>query len=504
MAKRVTTAEGIPVGSNLNAQTAGQNGPMLIQDFHFLDKMAHFGRERTPEREVHAKGWGAHGKFTVTKDVTKWTKAKFLNEVGKETPVFLRFSSVAGELGRSDTERDPRGFALKFYTEEGNYDMTGNNTPAFFIRDPMIFPEFIHAVKRDPVTHLRSATMFWDVISHLPESVFQTMITYSDRGIPESFRHMHGFSSHTFLLRNEKGEPVWTKLHFKTQQGIKNMDPERAKKMMGENPDFHGQDLREAIDRGEFPKWTLYFQIIPYELAKTRATELFDMTKVMKQEEFPLHEVGVLELNRNPNHYFAEVEQAAFNPGNLVPGIESSPDKMLQGRLFSYQDTHRHRIGPNFFQVPINRPIAPVHNHQESGFMYDRPLDKPADHINYFPNSFDGTWPEPESAKKDQGYNYAAEDFQGGFTVGNYAYDDNFYEHPKNLWKIFDDGQKDRFCDNVASHLAEMNDEIKGARKVQPDKVKEIQDRVIGLFLNVDPACGGGIRTKLDAYIAKK
>lgn len=383
---KLTTSWGAPVGDNQNSMTAGDRGPALIQDVHLLEKLAHFNRERVPERVVHAKGAGAHGYFEVTNDVTKYTKAAFLSEVGKRTPLFIRFSTVAGELGSSDTVRDPRGFAVKFYTEEGNYDIVGNNTPVFFIRDAIKFPDFIHTQKRDPRTHLKNPTAVWDFWSLSPESLHQVTILMSDRGIPATLRHMHGFGSHTFKWTNDKGEGVWIKYHFKTEQGVKNLDVNTAAKIAGENPDYHTEDLFNAIENGDFPAWKLYVQIMPLEDANTYRFDPFDVTKVWSQKDYPLIEVGRMVLNRNPENYFAEVEQATFSPGTLVPGVDVSPDKMLQGRLFAYHDAHRYRVGANHQALPINRSRNEVKNYQRDGQM--RFDDNGGRSVYYEPNSF--------------------------------------------------------------------------------------------------------------------
>lgn len=391
---KLTTSWGAPVGDNQNSMTAGDRGPALIQDVHLLEKLAHFNRERVPERVVHAKGAGAHGYFEVTNDVTKYTKAAFLSEVGKRTPLFIRFSTVAGELGSSDTVRDPRGFAVKFYTEEGNYDIVGNNTPVFFIRDAIKFPDFIHTQKRDPRTHLKNPTAVWDFWSLSPESLHQVTILMSDRGIPATLRHMHGFGSHTFKWTNDKGEGVWIKYHFKTEQGVKNLDVNTAAKIAGENPDYHTEDLFNAIENGDFPAWKLYVQIMPLEDANTYRFDPFDVTKVWSQKDYPLIEVGRMVLNRNPENYFAEVEQATFSPGTLVPGVDVSPDKMLQGRLFAYHDAHRYRVGANHQALPINRSRNEVKNYQRDGQM--RFDDNGGRSVYYEPNSFGGPKESPE------------------------------------------------------------------------------------------------------------
>ncbi len=392
--KVLTTSFGIPVAEDQNSLTAGERGPVLMQDVHLLEKLAHFDRERIPERVVHAKGAGAYGYFKVTADVIKYTKAKFLSEVGKRTEVFVRFSTVGGEKGSPDSARDPRGFAVKFYTAKGNYDMTGNNTPVFFIRDPLKFPDFIHTQKRHPATNLPDANMFWDFLSLIPESIHQVTILFSDRGTPATYRHMNGYSSHTFKWYNDKGEYFWVQYHFKTDQGIKNMTREEATRIAGEDPGHATRDLYEAIERGDYSSCTLEMQILTPEQAKDFPWDIFDITKVWPHAEVPPIEVGRLVLNRNPKNYFAEVEQSAFCPGNLVPGIAASPDKMLQARLFSYHDTHIHRLGPNYHLLPVNAPkAAPEMCYQRDGFM--RFDDNFGGESNYWPNSFGEPAPDP-------------------------------------------------------------------------------------------------------------
>ncbi|MEF2230748.1 MAG: catalase [Pseudodesulfovibrio sp.] len=391
--KTLTGAFGCPVGNDLNTATAGPRGPALMQDVHLLEKLAHFDRERIPERVVHAKGAGAYGYFEVTADVTGYTRAAFLSKVGKKTDVFARFSTVGGEKGSADAERDPRGFALKFYTEEGNYDMTGNNTPVFFIRDPLKFPDFIHTQKRDPATNLKSPTMAWDFWSLTPESMHQVTILFSDRGTPATFRHMNGYSSHTYKWYNAKGDYFWVQYHFKTDQGIKNLTGTEAAALCGRDPDHATRDLHDAIARGEFPSWTLEMQILTPEQAEDFKWDIFDITKVWPHGEVPPVTVGRLVLDRNPENYFAEVEQAAFNPSNLVPGIGVSPDKMLQGRLFSYHDTHLHRLGPNYHLIPVNQARnAPEMSYQRDGAM--RTDRNGGGGPNYWPNSFGGPAPD--------------------------------------------------------------------------------------------------------------
>lgn len=393
---KLTTAFGIPVGDDQNSMTAGERGPVLMQDAHLLEKLAHFDRERIPERVVHAKGAGAYGYFEVTADVTKYTKAKFLSAVGKKTEVFARFSTVGGEKGSPDAARDPRGFALKFYTEEGNYDLVGNNTPVFFIRDPLKFPDFIHTQKRNPATNLPDPDMFWDFLSLTPESIHQVTILFSDRGTPATYRYMNGYGSHTFKWYNAKGEYFWVQYHFMTDQGIKNLTRQDAQKMSSEDPDHATRDLYDAIARGKYPSWTLEMQILTPEQAKDFAWDIFDITKVWPHGEVPPIKIGKLVLNRNPENYFAEVEQAAFCPGNVVPGIAISPDKMLQARVFSYHDTHIHRLGPNYQLIPVNAPKnAPETSYQRDAFM--RVDANSGGGPNYWPNSMGGPAPDPKA-----------------------------------------------------------------------------------------------------------
>jgi len=385
--KKLTTASGIPYYYNEDTMSVGPRGPLLLQDFILHEKMAHFNRERIPERVVHAKGSGAFGTFTVTNDITKYTRAKLFNKIGKQTKVFARFSTVGGEKGSADTERDPRGFAVKFYTEEGNWDIVGNNTPIFFIKDPKKFSDFIHTQKRDPYTNCKSATMMWDFWSLNPESLHQVMFVMSDRGTPYGYRFMHGFGSHTFSFINAENERVWVKFHFISQQGIKNFTNDEAVKMKGEDPDFAQRDLVEAIDKGDFPKWALKVQIMTEEQARTYKWNPFDLTKTWSHKDFPLIDIGIMELNENPKNYFATVEQSAFAPAHVVDGISYSPDKMLQGRLLSYPDAHRYRLGTNYEQIPVNRCPYAVNNYERDGHM--RVDENGGNNPNYFPNSFD-------------------------------------------------------------------------------------------------------------------
>lgn len=450
--QRLTTSWGAPVGDNQNSMTAGHRGPTLIQDVHLLEKLAHFNRERIPERVVHAKGGGAFGTFKVTNDMSEYTKAKLFNGVGKETEMFIRFSTVAGELGAADTQRDPRGFAVKFYTEEGNYDLVGNNTPVFFIRDAIKFPDFIHTQKRDPRTHLKNPNSVWDFWSLSPEALHQVTILMSDRGIPATWRHMHGFGSHTFKWVNAEGQAVWVKYHFKTNQGIKNLDNATAEQIAGVNPDYHTEDLFNAIENGDFPSWTLYVQIMPIEDANTYRYDAFDVTKVWSQKDYPLIEVGTMTLNRNPENYFAEVEQATFTPGSFVPGIEASPDKLLQGRLFAYGDAHRYRVGANHNQLPVNSPKCPVHHHQRDGFMATG--DNGGRSMYYEPNSFGGPFEDP-SAKQTP--------FEVTGEAAQVSYDsDDHYSQAGDLYRLLSEDERDRLVANIVGSMMPVeSDEIK-------------------------------------------
>ncbi len=370
----LTTTGGNPIADNQNSMTAGPRGPLLMQDYQLIEKLAHQNRERIPERTVHAKGSAAYGSLTITHDITRFTKARIFAKVGKKTECLLRFSTVAGERGAADAERDVRGFALKFYTEEGNWDMVGNNTPVFFVRDPYKFPDFIHTQKRHPKTNLRSNTAAWDFWSLSPESLHQVTILMSDRGLPKSLRHMNGYGSHTYSLINAKNERYWVKFHFKTLQGIEYLTNEEAEAIVAKDRESQQRDLFGAIERGEFPKWRFFVQIMPELDAQTYRWHPFDVTKVWPHKDYPLIEVGILELNRNPDNYFAEVEQSAFSPSNIVPGIGFSPDKMLQARIFSYADAHRYRLGTHYEMLPVNRPKSPVNTYHADGPMrYDLP-----------------------------------------------------------------------------------------------------------------------------------
>jgi catalase len=451
--KEFTNNFGAPVDGDLFSVTAGERGPVLIQDTHLTEKLGHFDRERIPERVVHAKGAGAHGYFEVIGDVSKYTRAKFLSQVGKRTDVFARFSTVGGERGSADSERDPRGFALKFYTEEGNYDMVGNNTPIFFIRDPLKFPDFIHTQKRNPQTNLKDPDMFWDFLSLTPESLHQVTILFSDRGTPRTFRNMNGYSSHTYMWYNEDGGYVWVKYHFKTEQGIDNFDGEEAARMRGEDPDCATRDLLDAIERGDNPSWRLEVQIMTPEQADEYRFDPFDITKVWLHADFPPMDVGRLVLNRNPENYFAEVEQAAFAPANFVPGIGPSPDKLLQGRLFSYHDTHRHRLGPNYHLLPINAPRGvKATNYERDGAMRVDNGGGPGP--NYWPNSFGGPAPSPDVALPQI-------EVSGTAARHEYQLGDIDFVQPGLLFqKVMTDEDRENLVANITGHLSGAQERI--------------------------------------------
>ncbi|MFI0982930.1 catalase [Streptomyces sp. NPDC021093] len=450
-----TTDSGIPVPSDEFSQSVGADGPLLLQDHYLIRKLAAFDRERVPERVVHAKGGGAYGVLEITEDVSQYTKADVFKR-GRRTDLFLRFSTVAGELGFADTARDPRGFAVKLYTEEGNYDIVGNNTPIFFIRDPMKFPDFIHSQKRRADTHLHDNNMQWDFWTLSPESAHQVTLLMSDRGTPSSWRHMHGFGSHTFLWYNEAREKFWVKYHFKTDQGIKNFTHAEAAAAGAEDPDLHIRDLHSAIRRGEHPTWTLQVQVMPYEDAADYRFNPFDLTKVWPHEDYPPIDIGTLTLNRNPENYFAEVEQAAFEPSNLVPGVGASPDKMLQGRLFSYPDTHLHRIGPNYLQLPVNRPKNAVHSYGRDGAMR---FTNPADPV-YAPNSHGGPVADP-NLLAGESYDVTGEIVRSAHRP--HAEDDDFVQ-PRALWeKVMTDTDRAHLVANIVAHASapEVTDRTK-------------------------------------------
>ncbi|MHB8279382.1 MAG: catalase [Candidatus Humimicrobiaceae bacterium] len=473
--KKLTSVAGAPVVDNQNVVTAGSRGPMLLQDVWYLEKLAHFDREVIPERRMHAKGSGAYGTFTVTHDITKYTKAKIFSEIAKKTDMFVRFSTVAGERGAADAERDIRGFAMKFYTEEGNWDLVGNNTPVFFLRDPLKFPDLNHAIKRDPRTNMRSAKNNWDFWTSLPEALHQVTITMSDRGIPLSFRHMHGFGSHTFSMINANNERVWVKFHFVCQQGIKNLTDEEAAAIIAKDRESNQRDLLESIDRKDFPRWKLFIQVMSEEEALNMPYNPFDLTKVWFKKDYPLIEVGVMELNRNPENYFAEVEQAAFNPANIVPGIGFSPDKMLQGRLFSYGDAQRYRLGVNHHQIPVNAPRYPVNSYHRDGQM--RVNNNAGSTLGYEPNSY-GQWQEqPDFKEPPLPINGAADHW-------NFREDDDdYYTQPGLLFRLISPEQQKVLFENTARAIG--------------DAPKEIKIRHIGNCMKADPSYGEGVAAAL-------
>ena len=482
MSNTLTTTAGAPVPSNNNSTTAGERGPIMLQDYQLIEKLAHQNRERIPERAVHAKGWGAYGTFTVTHDITQYTCASVFAEVGKKTELISRFSTVAGELGAADAERDVRGFSLKFYTEEGNWDMVGNNTPVFFVRDPYKFPDFIHTQKRHPRTHLRSGTAMWDFWSLSPESLHQVTILFSDRGCPRTPMNMNGYGSHTFSFWNTKGERYWVKFHFKTQQGHNFYTNAEAADVIANTRESYQEALYGGIDRGEFPKWTMFVQVMPEEDAEKTAYNPFDLTKVWPHADYPLIEVGEFELNRNADNYFAEIENAAYSPSNVVPGIGFSPDRMLQARVFSYADAHRHRLGTHYEQLPVNAPRSPVRHYHRDGQMNHAGLQTGNADAYYEPNSFNGPAEVPaaqEPPLKISG-DMARYDHRLGTEPGS-ANDD--FNQPRALFQMFDDNQKARLFSNLAAAMAGI-----------PDNIAE---RQLALFDQVHADYGQGVRAAL-------
>ncbi|MBW5382705.1 catalase [Brachyspira pilosicoli] len=472
--KKLTTEFGAPVENNQHSMTAGARGPMLLQDVWFMEKMAHFDREVIPERRMHAKGSGAYGTFTVTHDITKYTKAKIFSEIGKKTDLFVRFSTVAGERGAADAERDIRGFAIKFYTEEGNWDLVGNNTPVFYFRDPLKFPDLNHAVKRDPKTNMRSAQNKWDFLTSLPEAIHQITIDMSDRGIPYSYRHMHGFSSHAYSFINKEGKRYWVKFHFKTQQGIKNLTDEEAAAIIAKDRESSQKDLFEAIERGDFPKWDMKIQIMTEEQANASKRNPFDLTKTWSQKEYPLIDVGVLELNRNPENYFAEVEQSAFSPSTIVPGIGFSPDRMLQGRLFSYTDTQRYRLGVNYASIPVNAPKFKANTYHRDGYMR---VESNGSKVEYEPNS-QGEWKEQREYAEPPLKIYG-----DAYRYDHREDDDDYYTDARALFNLMTDAQKQVLFENTARDMNGVT--------------KEVQLRHIKNCMNVDKAYGLGVAKAL-------
>ena len=478
---KLTSVSGCPIANNQDSLTAGPRGPMLLQDVWFLEKLAHFDREVIPERRMHAKGSGAFGSFTVTHDITQYSKAALFSEVGKQTDMFVRFSTVAGERGAADAERDIRGFAMRFYTEQGNWDLVGNNTPVFFFRDPLKFPDLNHAVKRDPRTNMRSPTNNWDFWTGLPEALHQVTIVMSDRGIPASYRHMHGFGSHTFSFINAANERYWVKFHFKTQQGIKNLTDQEATDLVGKDRESSQRDLYEAIERSDFPRWTMYVQIMPEADAAKVPYHPFDLTKVWPKGDYPLIEVGYFELNKNPENYFADVEQAAFNPAHIVPGIGFSPDRMLQGRLFSYGDAQRYRLGVNHSQIPVNTPRCPYHSYHRDGAM--RVDGNQGSRLHYEPNS-QGEWQEqPDFSEPPLALEGAADRFDYWETEPDY------FTQPGNLFRLMSPAQQQVLFDNTARNMNGVPDEI---------KMKHICH-----CMQADPAYGAGVAKALGLELPK-
>lgn len=478
--KKLTTVQGAPVADNQNVVTAGPRGPMLLQDVWFLEKLSHFNREVIPERRMHAKGSAAYGTFTVTHDISKYTKANIFSSVGKKTECFLRFSTVAGERGAADAERDIRGFAVKFYTEEGNWDVVGNNTPVFFFRDPLKFPDLNHAVKRDPKTNMRSAQNNWDFWTLLPEALHQVTIVMSDRGIPSSYRHMHGFGSHTFSFINAKNERFWVKFHFVCKQGIKNLTDQEAEIIVGKDRESHQKDLFEAIERGDFPKWELNVQIMPENEAEKYRFHPFDLTKVWSKKDYPLIPVGILELNRNPDNYFEEVEQAAFNPASVVPGVGFSPDKMLQGRLFAYGDAHRYRLGVNHHQIPVNRPRCPVNSFHRDGALRSDGNHGATKH--YEPNSL-GLWQDQPHLKEPVLALY------GGADNWDFRKDDeDYYTQPGDLFRLMKPEQQKILFENTGRAMSGVSVDV---------KIRHIKN-----CLRADKAYGEGVAKALGVSLS--
>ena len=474
--KTLTTTGGAPVSNNQRSLTAGNRGPVLLQDYQLIEKLAHQNRERIPERVVHAKGWGAMGTFTVTRDITKYTRAKLFSEVGKKTPVLSRFSTVAGELGAADTERDVRGFAVKFYTEEGNWDMVGNNTPVFFVRDGYKFPDFIRTQKRHPKTNLRSAEAMWDFWSQTPEALHQITILMSDRGIPKSPMHMNGYGSHTFSFWNNEGERYWVKFHFKTQQGHEFYTNQEASHIIGQTREKYQEELYGAIEEGNFPKWTLYVQIMPGADAEKTPYNPFDVTKVWPHADYPLIEVGEMELNQNPDNYWQYIENAAYSPSNLVPGIGFSPDKMLQARIFAYADAHRYRLGTHYEALPANAPKCPVNHYHKDGSMrfFDNGNANPDAY--YEPNSKGGVIEDPAVAEPPMNINGDVLRYEENDTYGD-------YKQAGDLYRLFDDHQKQRLHSNIAEAMRGVS--------------RDIIELQLDHFKNADENYEKGIREKL-------
>ncbi|MEI7296688.1 catalase [Paraburkholderia tropica] len=478
--RTLTSAAGAPVVDNQNSQTAGPRGPVMLQDVWLLEKLAHFDREVIPERRVHAKGSGAFGTLKVTHDISHFTKAKVFGEVGKETPLFIRFSTVAGERGAADAERDVRGFSIKFYTEEGNWDIVGNNTPVFFIRDPLKFPDFIHTQKRDPRTNMRSNVAAWDFWSRHPESLHQVTILMSDRGIPKNYRQQHGFGSHTFSFINANNERFYVKFHFKSAQGVENYTDAEAAQVVAQDRESAQRDLFNEIEKGNFPKWHFRVQVMPEADAAKVPYNPFDITKVWPHKDYPLIDVGTIELNRNPENYFADVEQAAFTPANVVPGISFSPDRLLQGRLFSYGDTQRYRLGVNHHQIPVNAPRCPFHSYHRDGAM--RTDGNLGGNVNYEPNRFGDFAQRPGAGEPP----LAA----GAVDHYDHREDGDYYSQPGALFRLFDAGQRERLFANIARHIAGV-----------PSEIVQVQ---LEHFRRADPAYAEGVIAAMAALAEAK
>ena len=474
--KKLTSTAGAPVSNNQKSQTAGQRGPVLLQDYKLIEKLAHQNRERIPERVVHAKGWGAKGTFTVTNDISKYTCAKVFSEVGKKTPLLSRFSTVAGEMGAADTERDVRGFSLKFYTEDGNWDLVGNNTPVFFIRDGYKFPDFIHTQKRHPKTNLRSTEAMWDFWSLSPESLHQVTILMSDRGIPQTPMNMNGYGSHTFSLWNEKGERYWVKFHFKTQQGHKHYTNAETAQIIGQTREKYQEELFGAIEKGNYPKWTMHIQVMPEIEAERTPYNPFDLTKVWPHADYPLIEVGEIELNENPENYFQYVENAAYSPSNIVPGIGFSPDKVLQARIFSYADAHRYRLGTHYEALPANKPLSEVNHYHKDGAMRFFTNDFGNPDAYYEPNTKGGAIEDKTIEEPPMKISGDATRYEENDTYGN-------YKQPGDLFRLFNDEQKQRLFNNIAEAMQGVS--------------MQIIEKQLKHFDAADPEYGAGVRKAL-------
>ena len=470
----MTTTAGAPIADNQNSLSAGSRGPLLLQDYQLIEKLAHQNRERIPERVVHAKGSAAYGTLTITNDITRYSKAKVFSEIGKQTEAFLRFSTVAGERGAADAERDVRGFALKFYTDEGNWDIVGNNTPVFFVRDPVKFPDFIRTQKRHPATNLRSTTAMWDFWSLSPESLHQITILFSDRGLPQGYRFMHGFGSHTYSFINDADERFWVKFHFKSLQGIRNWTNEQGENVIAKDRESAQRDLYKAIEAGDFPRWRFSVQVMPEADAEKTAYNPFDLTKVWPHADYPLIEVGVLELNRNPKHYFAEVEQSSFSPSNIVPGIGFSPDKMLQARIFSYADAHRYRVGTHYEALPVNAPRCPVQHYHADGQMLATIPER--GNAWYEPNSFGG-------ASEDKRFAEPPLKISGDADRYNHRDGNDDYAQPRALFRLMSHAQREVLMDNIAAAMQGVP--------------VEIIARQVAHFHQVDPDYGIGVATRM-------